>query len=539
MSEVLYRKWRPQALAEVVGQEAVTKTLGNALASGKVAHAYLFAGPRGTGKTSTARILARAVNCLREDGQKPCQECPMCRAFAQGQALDLIEIDAASNRGIDEIRDLREKVNFAPNLARYKVYIIDEAHQLTADAFSALLKTLEEPPPHAIFVLATTEPHRVPLTILSRCQRFDFRRISSSAMVARLEQICTGEGIRAEAEALALIARAAGGSLRDALNLLEKAVTYYGSDIGLRQVQEALGLVDSARLRELASHLLGRNLAAGLAAISDAGNNGVDLRQLQRGLMDYLRNVLLVKAGAGDGVDVGPEDKAELIKLAATTSAEEVMRALRLLSQEVRVEGQPALSLELALAELCLSREEPSPPPSQPRVTAPRAEANFPRSNPLPRPAPAPPQPRPAPKVEAPRAEAPKPAPRERGPMPIEPAARLEFLRANWRRLLGEAPPPLRSSNGVAFLRSSQPVSLENNIVVIEFRHEFHCRELEKAENKHQAEEFLSQLLGSPCRLRCVVSQALTQAASDPLVQEAMRWGGRIVNVETEGHVDE
>src|SRR4030042_3200448 len=194
-SQVLYRKWRPQTRAEVVGQERVTQTLLNALATGRVAHAYLFCGPRGTGKTSTARALAKAVNCLNNGRGEPCNSCAMCKAISEGHALDLGEIDAASNRGIDEIRDLREKVNFAPNVARYKVYIIDEVHMLTEYAFNALLKTLEEPPPHAIFVLATTEPHDIPLTILSRCQRFDFRRLPSAALVKKLERICENEGV--------------------------------------------------------------------------------------------------------------------------------------------------------------------------------------------------------------------------------------------------------------------------------------------------------------------------------------------------------
>ncbi len=579
MSQVFYRKWRPQSLAELAGQEAVARTLSNALSSGKVAHAYLFAGPRGTGKTSTARILAKAVNCLGEGATKPCMECSMCRSFAQGQALDLIEIDAASNRGIDEIRSLREKVNFAPALARYKVYIIDEVHQLTGDAFSALLKTLEEPPPHAIFILATTESHKVPATILSRCQRFDFRRIPQSAMVARLQQVCSAEGIRAEAAALELIARAASGSLRDAENVLEQVATYYGHDISYDQAQQVLGLVDEARVRELAKHLLGRNLAAGLAAISAASNDGVDMRQLQRGLMDSLRNLLLIKANAGDKVDVGPEVRAELTRWAASVSVEDVTRALRLLAQEMRVEGQPSLPLELALTEFCLSQpfSSPvaSPPPvsaaphqaaaavgnvsPQPRPTtmpsataspaasqgAPRGMASRPAMSPTPPPAS---QTRPASRFDSSAANPYRPAVREREtappvkerePVPPDPAGRLAYLKANWRRLLREPPPKFKGGPGLAFLRSGQPVSADDNTIVVEFRHIFHRTGMEKMENKLQAEEFLSDVVGSACRIRCVVSDAMAEAATDPLVQEAMRSGARIVDIETEGHDDE
>src|SRR3990172_1835861 len=220
MTSVLYRKWRSQSFSELVGQEHVTRTLLNALASGRLAHAYLFCGPRGTGKTSTARILAKAINCQENAGLgEPCNRCLMCRSITEGRCLDLIEIDAASNRGIDEIRDLRDKVNFVPNEARYKVYIIDEVHMLTPQAFNALLKTLEEPPGHTVFVLATTEAHQVPSTIISRCQRFDFRRIPLPQMTERLAHICREEGISSRPEALETLARRATGSLRDAENM--------------------------------------------------------------------------------------------------------------------------------------------------------------------------------------------------------------------------------------------------------------------------------------------------------------------------------
>ncbi|MFC2018285.1 DNA polymerase III subunit gamma/tau, partial [Chloroflexota bacterium] len=210
-SQVFYRKWRPQALAEVAGQEHVTQTLLNALGSGKVAHAYLFCGPRGTGKTSTGRILAKAVNCISSGSGDPCNMCDMCQAVTQGRAMDIIEIDAASNRGIDEIRELRERVNFVPSRARYKVYIIDEVHMLTEPASNALLKTLEEPPPHAIFILATTEPHKMLPTIISRCQRFDFHRLSHSAVISKLMHISEQEGISIEPQALRLIAKGVSG----------------------------------------------------------------------------------------------------------------------------------------------------------------------------------------------------------------------------------------------------------------------------------------------------------------------------------------
>ncbi|MCX7622464.1 MAG: DNA polymerase III subunit gamma/tau, partial [Thermomicrobium sp.] len=225
----LYRKYRPQTFEELVGQEAIARTLRNAVALGRVAHAYLFCGPRGTGKTSTARLLAKAVNCLEPDPwRRPCNRCAACRAIASGAAVDIVEIDAASNRGVDDIRDLREKVKYAPVELRTKFYIIDEAHQLTRDAFNAFLKTLEEPPPHVVFVLATTEPDKLPDTVASRCQRFDFRRLPVDQVVERLRFVCTQEGIPADEATLALIARRATGSLRDALGLLERLVVFAG-----------------------------------------------------------------------------------------------------------------------------------------------------------------------------------------------------------------------------------------------------------------------------------------------------------------------
>jgi DNA polymerase-3 subunit gamma/tau len=237
VSQVFYRKWRPQTLAEVVGQEHVTRTLLNALNLGRLAHAYLFCGPRGTGKTSTGRILAKAANCMENGKGEPCNKCRICEAVTDGRAMDVIEIDAASNTGVENIRDLIERVNYAPNEARYKVYIIDEVHMLSSSASNALLKTLEEPPAHVIFILATTETHKVLPTILSRCQRFDFHRISQSDVIGRLDTICRAEGITIVPEGLKLIARSATGSLRDAANLLEQLTTYYGSHIELPQVQ--------------------------------------------------------------------------------------------------------------------------------------------------------------------------------------------------------------------------------------------------------------------------------------------------------------
>ena len=357
--QVFYRKWRPQTLAEVVGQEQVTQTLRNALSSERVSHAYLFCGPRGTGKTSTGRILAKAVNCLTDGKGEPCNSCDICLAITEGRALDVIEVDAASNRGIDEIRDLRERVNYAPNQARYKVYIIDEVHMLTKEASNALLKTLEEPPPHVIFILATTEVHKVLPTIISRCQHFDFRRISQADVVSKLANICSAEDIHVETEALRLIARSAAGSLRDAENILQQITTYYGSEVGLHQVQAILGITGDWRVKELVKHIMSNDISAGMATVNSVNNDGLDLRQFKRELVEYLRALLLIKTGSEEAVDLIAEDIAELKDLAAMSSLPQILRAVKVFGQlDFGSDNYSTLPMELALVDCVLSSEE-------------------------------------------------------------------------------------------------------------------------------------------------------------------------------------
>src|SRR3990172_5526469 len=322
-SEVLYRKWRPRSFTELAGQEAVVRTLTNAVGSGKVAHAYLFSGPRGTGKTTTGRLLAKAVNCAQPEHGEPCNECPSCRNFLEGRAFDLVELDAASNRGIDEIRNLREKAAFAAagGVDARKVYLVDEVHMLTEPAFNALLKTLEEPPPHVVFVLATTEAHKVPATVASRCQRFDFRRLPLAAVVERLSHIAAQEQIDCPQEGRGQIARSATGSMRDAINLLEQLVDSYGKQLSLEQVREGLGLVIDARSAQLAAHALRGELAQGLALIASGRDDGLDLRQFQRQVVAHLRGLLLAKAGASASEAWSEEQVEEMRTLVADVPA--------------------------------------------------------------------------------------------------------------------------------------------------------------------------------------------------------------------------
>ena len=360
--QVYYRKWRPQSFSDVVGQEHVSSTLRQAVKQSRIGHSYLFSGPRGTGKTSTARVLAKAVNCLDPQDGDPCNQCTVCQSINEGRYMDLIELDAASNRGIDEIRNIRDKVNLSPVEGGSKVYIIDEAHMLTEHASNAFLKTLEEPPPHAIFVLCTTEPQKIVPTIISRCQRFDFRRINSEAVTERLKVICTDEGVETDQEAFRAVARFAGGSLRDAENLLEQLVVSYGSRFGISEVYDWLGLGHGEAALELTRYLLAKNAPAALGTINRAAWDGIDLRQLHRQTVDLLRGVLLLQWKAKDAIDLPQDIVDQIEQLASKTSGALVTKALRRLGEvNVKYDSPSPLALELAVVEVCATDAVSSP----------------------------------------------------------------------------------------------------------------------------------------------------------------------------------
>ncbi len=495
----LYRAFRPRRFGEVVGQEHVTRTLCNAVAAGRVAHAYLFSGPRGTGKTSVARILARAVNCREPAGGEPCNECPPCREVLEGRSVDVVEVDAASHRGIDEVRSLRDQVRYAPLRCSRKVYIIDEVHMLTAEAFNALLKTLEEPPPAVIFVLATTDLHKVPATVASRCQRFDFFRLGEKEIVGHLRSILTAVGGQAEEEALVHLARAADGAMRDALTLLDQALAGAPGQGGLTvaHVADLLGTAPEEELLPVLRSLFAGDAAALLEAVQEAYRRGRDLRQLVLGLMRLVREGLAARAarsGAAaprDGSDRGTAwEGVYWDRLVAT------FEGLGRLEQELRRAGPVLLLLEVGLLQLARSaasvevagptggREEAESKPGRERGSA----ATF---------------------VYHPGAASPVRASPEQAlpPRAAPPSGSGSDRDAGqlWRRSLERVRRERPLLHGV--LTAARPTGWRDGTLVLSFRAgcNFHRDRVADPRNKTYLEQVLTSFAGRPVELRCLL----------------------------------
>lgn len=353
----LYRTWRPQSFKDMVGQKHIVQTLQNSLREGRFSHAYLFSGPRGTGKTSAAKILAKAVNCQNGPALEPCNQCEACLRIADGTVMDVMEIDAASNRGVEEIRDIRDKVKYAPTEVRQKVYIIDEVHMLTTEAFNALLKTLEEPPGHVMFILATTEPHRIPATIISRCQRFDFRRVALDEQVERLREVCSNEQIEIDEDALAFIARLSDGGMRDALSLLDQIISFSGQRVTYEDVLSITGGMASDQFEKLVTAIQDKDFGAALRLIDDFMQEGKSADKCMENLIYYFRDLLMVKMVPGsEAVTERIVDVKRFSEVAQRFTSEKLIAMIDTLNYyqtEMKYSVQPQTLLEVAVMKLC------------------------------------------------------------------------------------------------------------------------------------------------------------------------------------------
>lgn len=539
MSHVsFYRKWRPKTFDEVIGQERVTRTLQNAIRANRVVHAYLFAGHRGTGKTTTARILAKALNCAQGPTPTPDNTCPNCEAITAGYSVDVIEIDAASNRGIEEIRELRDRIRLAPTEGRYKVYIIDEAHMLTTEAANALLKTLEEPPEHAVLILVTTEPHRLPPTILSRCQRFDFRRVSQKELIARLRRIATTEGSSIDERALAIIAASADGSVRDAESVLDQLAAFAEGPITAQDVLTVLGILEEETALAFADAIIARGVIDSLSLVNQVVSEGKDVRQVIRTILDHFRDLLVAKTGdrSDELLDTTEARLKALQAQAARAPLEDILRALNTLvatEAEARWSPQPRLLLEIALIRLCRPEMDPTLEGLRARLQALEQRLGSEPVTDQPR------RPPRTPTREEPKAEAattPMVAVVEDDPPSFSIA--IEEVRRSWARVLEEVKRTKMFCH--ALLIEGTPLELHGSTLVVGLRtgFNFHVENLHKPENRTVVEGALTRVFQQPLRLQCTIHHGESKPApapvalEDPVVNAAVQlFGAQVVEV--------
>lgn len=514
MSQALYRKYRPKEWGEVMGQDHIVTTLKNAIAADRVAHAYLFAGSRGTGKTTLARLLAKAVNCLNPDpAKRPDNECENCKAVNENRFLDLIEIDAASNTSVDDVRDLRDKINFSPSQGKYKIYIIDEVHMLSTAAFNALLKTLEEPPPHAIFVLATTEIHKIPATVLSRCQRHEFRRVPVDEIVTNLKKIVKAEKIPADDDALIQIARQSAGGMRDAISLLDQ-LSSTGDKITLVLAQNVLGTATSQTVLDVLSSINEHDPAHGLETIHKALDAGADPRSLARQIVEYLRGLMLIQMGNVNQVEATAEVKKQMQSHARSFTTSDVLRMIKVFNNaavDLRGGWQPSLSLELALAEVL---DAPGQPTQQ--VSAPV-------------------QPKPQP-VFASQTESP-PKPESESPNPVgkdtNGIVNTSEVIKSWKRLSAALPKSQANLSGL--MNSVKMIDVQDNTLVLGFASDVLVSKMEKPEHVDSVQKLIEDEFGVKLNVRCMVTNAKGKippnVPPDGMVATAIQHGGEIVDM--------
>lgn len=533
MTQALYRKWRPRKWDQVIAQDHVVKTLRNAIQADKVGHAYLLSGPRGTGKTTTARLLAKAVNCLSSDlADRPCDECKNCIAVNEGRFMDLIEIDAASNTSVEDVRDLRDKINFSPSEGTYKVYIIDEVHMLSTAAFNALLKTLEEPPAHAIFILATTEVHKIPATVLSRCQRHEFRRIPVMDIVNTLKGLCAEEKIDADEEALILIARQSTGAMRDGISLLDQLAST-GERITLDLAQLVLGTATNQLVIELVNAIQASDTARGLEVIHRALDGGSDPRQYARQVVEYLRNLLLFRMGNDKQVDATKESKDLMRQHSQSVETSVLMEWMRLFNEainDIRTSWQPGMALEMAFARAVEGTQS-----STPRQTVERSAR----------------QPEPAVVTETKNNEHDSPKVNETvvikeqtksvqpTPTPVIHTSHTgdeitaQDIQANWNTIRAEV--KSQRSQTEALLNSHKSLQIKDGALVIGFASEVLKSKMEMAENLDVTRRAIHHLLKVDLPIVCIVVSGKMSSSTvgldvdaDGIVGTALNLGGKL-----------
>jgi len=490
-------KWRPRDFDEVIGQPKVVTTLKSAIQKNRLANAYLFSGPRGVGKTSTARILAKALNCKNGPTPKPCNQCPACLDIAAGRSLDVLEIDGASNRGIDEIRALRENVKFAPAQSKFKVYIIDEVHQITQEGFNALLKTLEEPPEYVKFIFATTHPHKIPPTILSRCQHLDFRRISVLEMLGQLERIVTQEKITIDKDVLLAVARSSDGSLRDAESMLDQLVSFAKGDISLNDVIAMLGLVEQETLFLLTEHIIRKDARGAVTLFNQIVDEGKDPGILLSHLIEHFRNLMIAKVTEGDQhlIDLPQEVCSKLFEQAQAFSLQEVFSAFSILvnTQEMakRLDSL-RIPFEISLVRLANDKNATAIRPAPAQVV--QAPKEPPKAK--------------IPVQEEPPAREPQqrePEGKENSsPISIVP---LETVKKIWQNVISNLSPVKMSV--ATYLSEGEPADIKDNVLTIVFpkNYSLHKEALEKKENKLLIEKHISQLCNAPLWVNLILSK--------------------------------
>lgn len=553
MSYIVFaRKYRPDSFDEIVGQSHITSTLKNAIEHSRVAHAYIFAGPRGVGKTTTARILAKALNCEKSPAAEPCNKCVSCREIASGSSLDLMEIDGASNRGIDEIRSLRENAQFTPSHGRFRIYIIDEVHMLSGEAFNALLKTLEEPPAHVKFIFATTHAHKVPPTILSRCQRFDFRRIPALEIFRNLKSIVKREKLSVDDDAMSMIAKYADGSMRDAQVILDQIVSFTNGKASSGDVAKVLGVVDDDMLFAMSGAICNRDPKAALTMIDSAINDGKDVMQIVSGMIEHFRNLSIAKIGSqlDAMIDAGSEKIERYRAESAKFAMEKILYVIYTLANAVdliRKTDMARIPLEAAMVKLTLEDSLIPLPDLLKRVEA------LERSSPAP-----------VPRADIPRRapedvksriivsdQEPEPAPEKDGGVPdIVQTDNIDEILADWNKVISAI--KTRKMSIASYLEEGDPMRLEGKTLTIGFakQFQFHKEVLESADNRKLIEGAIKEMLGRDLKVDLVVTgsgsaKALSGSAAgqddasgrgggteedpDPIVNEALKmFGGKL-----------